>query len=160
MTRKEIQSLELVERIKWRLATKEIATKRREEVLIYILLNCLRGVWKSEVPSRLTNESFDFSGKRKPKGLAAYEMGGCLGAGGFGQVFSATRKRDKLPVSKELSLTLGQLKKKINKNKNTYKTKQNKQTKSKNAITLKVDYSGEVRVLSEASLWMNFIYSF
>ncbi|XP_073241351.1 serine/threonine-protein kinase pim-1-like [Porites lutea] len=38
-------------------------------------------------------------GKRKPKGLAAYEMGGCLGAGGFGQVFSATRKRDKLPVA-------------------------------------------------------------
>ena len=112
MTRKEIQSLKLVERIKWRLTTKEIATKRREEVLTYILLNCLRGVWKSEVPSRLTNESFDFSGKRKPKGLAAYEMGGCLGAGGFGQVFSATRKRDKLPVSKELSLTLGQLKKK------------------------------------------------
>lgn len=143
MTRKEIQSLKLVERIKWRLTTREIATKRREEVLTYILLNCLRGVWKSEVPSRLTNESFDFSGKRKPKGLAAYEMGGCLGAGGFGQVFSATRKRDKLPVSKELSLTLGQFKKKINKNKK-HKTKQNKQTKSKNAITLKVDYSREV----------------
>lgn len=119
MTRKEIQSLELVERIKWRLATKEIATKRREEVLTYILLNYLRGVWKSEIPSRLTNEFFDFSGKRKPKGLAAYEMGGCLGAGGFGQVFSATRKRDKLPVSKELSLTLlGQLQKNLSKTKN------------------------------------------
>ena len=136
MTRKEIQSLKLVERIKWRLTTREIATKRREEVLTYILLNCLRGVWKSEVPSRLTNESFDFSGKRKPKGLAAYEMGGCLGAGGFGQVFSATRKRDKLPVSKELSLTLGQFKKKLTKTKNIKqnktkqnKTKQNKQTK-------------------------------
>lgn len=36
MTGKEIQSLELVERNKWRLATREIATKRREEVLIYI----------------------------------------------------------------------------------------------------------------------------
>jgi len=72
-------------------------------------------VWISEVPSRLTNESFDFSGKRKPKGLAAYEIGGCLGAGGFGQVFSATRKRDKLPVSKELYLTLGQCKKKLTK---------------------------------------------
>ena len=130
MTRKEIQSLEPVERIKWRLATKEIATKRREEVLIYILLNCLRGVWKSEVPSRLTNESFDFSGKRKPKGLAAYEMGGCLGAGGFGQVFSATRKRDKLPVSKELSLTLGQFPKKLTKTKNLLNktNKQNQKT--------------------------------
>ena len=137
MTRKEIQSLKLVERIKWRLTTKEIATKRREEVLTYILLNCLRGVWKSEVPSRLTNESFDFSGKRKPKGLAAYEMGGCLGAGGFGQVFSATRKRDKLPVSKELSLTLGQLKKKLTKTKNIKqnKTKQNK-TNKQNKKTL------------------------
>ena len=137
MTRKEIQSLKLVERIKWRLTTKEIATKRREEVLTYILLNCLRGLWKSEVPSRLTNESFDFSGKRKPKGLAAYEMGGCLGAGGFGQVFSATRKRDKLPVSKELSLTLGQLKKKLTKTKNIKqnKTKQNK-TNKQNKKTL------------------------
>ena len=132
MTRKEIQSLELVELIKWRLATKEIATKRREEVLTYILLNCLRGVWKSEVPSRLTNESFDFSGKRKPKGLAAYEMGGCLGAGGFGQVFSATRKRDKLPVSKVLSLTLGQFEKKINKNKKLIKqNKTNQQIKKR-----------------------------
>lgn len=86
-------------------------------------------MWKSEVPSRLTYEFFDFSGKRKPKGLAAYEMGGCLGAGGFGQVFSATRKRDKLPVSKELSLTLGQFKKKkINKNKKLIKeNKTNKQ---------------------------------
>ena len=92
--------------------------KTRRGTDIYILLNCLRGVWKSEVPSRLTNESFDFSGKRKPKGLAAYEMGGCLGAGGFGQVFSATRKRDKLPVSKELSLTLGQFPKKLTKTKN------------------------------------------
>ena len=134
MTRKEIQSLELVELIKWRLATKEIATKRREEVLTYILLNCLRGVWKSEVPSRLTNESFDFSGKRKPKGLAAYEMGGCLGAGGFGQVFSATRKRDKLPVSKELSLTLlGQLQKNLSKTKK--RIKQNK-TNKQNQRTL------------------------
>lgn len=41
MTRTEIQSLELVERIKWRLATREIAIKRREEVLTYVLLNCL-----------------------------------------------------------------------------------------------------------------------
>lgn len=87
-------------------------------------------MWKSEVPSRLTNESFDFSGKRKPKGLAAYEMGGCLGAGGFGQVFSATRKRDKLPVSKELSLTLGQLKKNYQKQK-TYKTKQTNKIKKR-----------------------------
>ena len=134
MTRKEIQSLKLVERIKWRLTTREIATKRREEVLTYILLNCLKGVWKSEVPSRLTNESFDFSGKRKPKGLAAYEMGGCLGAGGFGQVFSATRKRDKLPVSKELSLTLlGQLQKNLSKTKK--RIKQNK-TNKQNQRTL------------------------
>ena len=108
--------------------------KTRRGTDIYILLNCLRRVWKSEVPSRLTNESFDFSGKRKPKGLAAYEMGGCLGAGGFGQVFSATRKRDKLPVSKELSLTLGQLKKNYQKQK-TYKTKQNK-TNKQNQKTL------------------------
>ena len=137
MTRKEIQSLELVELIKWRLATKEIATKRREEVLTYILLNCLRGVWKSEVPARLTNESFDFSGKRKPKGLAAYEMGGCLGAGGFGQVFSATRKRDKLPVSKVLSLTLGQFKKKINKNKKLIKQNKTNQQNQKTLLLSK-----------------------
>lgn len=86
-------------------------------------------MWISEVPARLINESFDFSGKRKPKGLAGYELGGCLGAGGFGQVFSATRKRDKLPVSKELSLTVGQCKN--TKQNKTYKTKQNKQLKSK-----------------------------
>ena len=89
-------------------------------------------MWISEVPARLTNESFDFSGKRKPKGLAAYELGGCLGAGGFGQVFSATRKRDKLPVSKELSLTLGKCIKKITKTKKRIKqNKTNKQTKNK-----------------------------
>ena len=69
MTRKEIQSLELVERIKWRLTTKEIATKRREEVLIYIPLNCLRGVWKSEVPSCLTNDLLTFQESGNPKVL-------------------------------------------------------------------------------------------
>ena len=41
-----------------------------------------------------------FSGKRKRRGLADYEIGRCLGSGGFGEVFAATRKRDNLPVSK------------------------------------------------------------
>ena len=44
--------------------------KTRRGTDIYILLNCLRQVWKSEVPSRLTNESFaTFQESGNPKVL-------------------------------------------------------------------------------------------